>query len=121
MTSCETIDVPYGGSTLPLVLPAGARHLPVVEPEKIINPALFHERLADFFRQNPLDLSRPILVVADKTRLCGYPEYLPILLEELQKEGLDHRRLQVLIAYGTHARQSDEECRGGPMATATPL
>ncbi len=111
MTSCNTVDVPYGSSSLPLVLPAGSLHLRMAEPEKIINPALFRKRLAEFLRQNPLDLSRPILVVADKTRLCGYPEYLPILLEELRERGLDPRRLPVLIAYGTHGRQSDEECR----------
>ncbi len=110
MTRRETVDVPYGNSTLPLVLPDGAVQLRVAEAEKIITPALFRARLADFCRQNPLDLSQPMLVVADKTRLCGYPEYLPVLLEELQESGLDFGRLRVLIAYGTHARQSDEEC-----------
>lgn len=110
MTTSELVHIPYGGETLPLALPGGAVHLRVGESLRIITPALFRDRLADFFRQNPLDLVRPILVVADKTRLCGYPEYLPVLLEELQKRGLDPARLRVLIAYGTHARQSDEEC-----------
>lgn len=93
-----------------MVLPVGAVQLPVAETEKSITPELFRAGCADFFRQNPLDLARPILVVADKTRLCGYPEYLPVLLAELQERGLDPVRLRILIAYGTHARQSDEEC-----------
>lgn len=110
MKSFERVQVPYGKSTLPLVLPESAVQLRVTEGEKIISPPLFRQRLADFFRQNPLDLTRAMLVVADKTRLCGYPEYLPVLLLELQKRGLDPAQLRVLIAYGTHARQSDEEC-----------
>ena len=110
MTCCETIHVPYGRSTLPLVLPGDAVQLRVAETEKIITPELFRARLAEFFRQNPLDLIRPMLVVADKTRLCGYPEYLPVLLAELQERGLEPGRLRIPIAYGTHARQSDDEC-----------
>jgi len=110
MTSRETIHIPYGRSTLPLALPGRAVHLGGAEPEKIIDPQLLRARLGVFFRENFLDLSRPILVVADKTRLCGYPEYLPVLLDELEKRGLVLRRLKIIIAYGTHARQSDEEC-----------
>jgi nickel-dependent lactate racemase len=110
MTSQATIDVPYGCTTLPLVLPDGAMQLRVTEPEKNISAELFRDRISKFFQKNRLDMARTILVVADKTRLCGYPEYLPVLLEELQKRGLDPQQLRVLIAYGTHARQSDTEC-----------
>jgi nickel-dependent lactate racemase len=102
--------IPYGSGTLPLALPCGTVQLRGAEPRPVITPELFKERLALFWQENPLDLSRPVLVVADKTRLCGYPEYLPILIEELAGRGLDQGRLRVLIAYGTHPRQSDEEC-----------
>jgi nickel-dependent lactate racemase len=44
--------------------------------------------------------------------LCGYPEYLPILVKILKDFGADPNRITAFIAYGTHARQSQDECRG---------
>jgi nickel-dependent lactate racemase len=84
--------------------------LRVREPDNIITPAIFTQRLDLFLRQNRLDLSSPILVVGDKTRLCGYPQYLPLLIELLKKQGMAEKDLKIIIAYGTHPRQSDEEC-----------
>lgn len=80
------------------------------EPEKVISPPLFHERLNTFLQETPLDLSQPIIVVADKTRVCGYPEYLSLLINALEGRGMDRSRLRIIIAYGTHTRQTDEEC-----------
>ena len=85
--------------------------LQVREQPQVINESLFQARLEAFLQRNPLELSRPILVVADKTRLCGYPEYLPLLVRVLAEHGMDAGALKIIIAYGTHARQSDEECR----------
>lgn len=100
----------YGSECLPLSLPEQTRILQVREPDARITPALFKERLDLFLHRNKLDLSSPILVVADKTRLCGYPEYLPLLIELLEDHGMAEETLKVIIAYGTHPRQSDEEC-----------
>jgi nickel-dependent lactate racemase len=58
---------------------------------------------------NP-DLSDIAIVVGDKTRLCGYPEYLPVLLDTLKNFGADPDRITVFIAYGTHAPQTEKEC-----------
>ncbi len=76
-----------------------------------MSAVFFQEELASFLCQTPLDLANPVLVLADKTRLCGYPEYLPLLISGLKQHGLDPARLKIIIGYGTHARQSDEECR----------
>lgn len=94
-----------------LPLPGHVVQLRVREQRRVITPVLLAERLNGFLRQNPLDLSRPVLVVADKTRLCGYPEYLPLLVRVLEEHGMAAGALKILIAYGTHPRQSDEECR----------
>ncbi len=103
--------VAYGNNRLELSLPAHTRHLQVREPQRLITPALFQQRLADFLLKKPLDLASPVLVLADKTRLCGYPDYLPCLISSLELQGMDTARLKIIIGYGTHARQSDTECR----------
>lgn len=110
MTPNTMFAIPYGSDRLSLRPPAGSVQLQVNEPQKVITPALFQQRLDDFLQQTPLDLACPILVVADKTRLCGYPEYLPLLISGLERHGMDSARLKIIIAYGTHPRQSDEEC-----------
>ncbi len=113
MSQKNTFHIPYGNDRLGLCLPAHTRQLQVQEPQKLITPVLFQKRLASFLRQTPLDLSSPVLVLADKTRLCGYPEYLPLLLNGFEQHGMDPGNLKIIIGYGTHLRQSDEECRRG--------
>ncbi len=111
MSQNTLLHIAYGTDRLALSLPASARQLQLQEPQQVISPVLFQERLADFLRLKPLDLSRPVLVLADKTRLCGYPDYLPLLISGLEQHGMDSAKLKIIIGYGTHARQSDAECR----------
>ena len=110
MTS-QVLALRYGMEERTLPLPDHCHILQVREQPHVITPDLFQARLQGFLKKTPLDLARPILVVADKTRLCGYPQYLPLVVEELEKHGMEADRLRVIIAYGTHARQSDAECR----------
>lgn len=100
----------YGKDKLPLFLPSHAKQLTIADPEKKITEELFTNRLRHFLDQENLDLSNPVIVVADKTRLCGYPEYLPLLVEELTKLGMNKTALTFIIAYGTHPPQTREEC-----------
>lgn len=107
----SNVDLQYGDEIRSLPLPVQSTILRTQKQKPIITPALFQSRLRNALAENPLDVSQPVLVVADKTRLCGYPEYLPIVVNELKKHGMAEGRLKVIVAYGTHARQSDEECR----------
>lgn len=102
--------IAFGGEHLQLSLPAGTVALDVQNVAMEITPAVFSARLHAFLRQSRLDLTEPMLVVADKTRLCGYPEYLPLLIDGLKEFGMDAAKLKIVIAYGTHPRQSDAEC-----------
>lgn len=104
------MKISYGKEHLELALPAHTEQLNLQEPTLEISPDLFRRRLNQFLEAKVLDLSNPILVVADKTRLCGYPEYLPLLTELLEEHGMDSSTFRIIIAYGTHPRQSDEEC-----------
>jgi nickel-dependent lactate racemase len=111
MSSKKTCHISYGTERLELSMPSSSQSLQLAEPTKVNTPVLFQSRLNSFLRQHTLDLSNPVLVLADKTRLCGYPEYLPLLLSGLEQHGMDPAKLKIIISYGTHPRQSDEECR----------
>ncbi|BHH86062.1 lactate racemase domain-containing protein [Desulforhopalus sp. 52FAK] len=100
----------YGDENLPLFLPKQTKQLSVSDPEKAVTPESFRQNIQLFLEQEPLNLSNPVVVVADKTRLCGYPEYLPILIDEFVQKGMNPEAVTFIIAYGTHPDQTREEC-----------
>ncbi len=106
----DIIYIPYGSDKLPLFCPQNRTLLQVQEPEKNVSPSLFQEQLKNYLQIQPLDLHKTCIVVADKTRLCGYPEYLPLLIDTLAEAGMDTNALKIIIAYGTHPPQTKEEC-----------
>jgi len=104
----------------PIHLKFGTHHVPfsfssspdvytIREPQKEVSEAVFSSRLEAVVRGSGCDLSRVALVVADKTRLCEYARYLPVLIRVLLEAGADPTGMTVHIAYGTHPRQSDAE------------
>ena len=99
----------YGKERLRFSLPAKARVLEPSEPLSRIDADLFRQRLEAYLPGAGLDLSRTVVVVGDKTRLCGYPDYLPVLLDCLQDAGAPKDRIDLMIAYGTHVPQGDAE------------
>jgi nickel-dependent lactate racemase len=101
----------YGKAHWTFSSPAQPTLLEVREPETKIDPGQFRQRLDLFLDQNLLDLRRPAIVVADKTRLCGYPQYLPVLIKALADRGATMSQVKIFIAYGTHARQSQTDSR----------
>jgi len=106
----QSIELKYGRQKISLPFPEETDIFLIHEPDKKITPSLFASRLRnELERLNP-DLSGVAIVVGDKTRLCGYPEYLPVLLHTLKHFGADPNRITVFIGYGTHAPQTDKEC-----------
>ena len=106
----HSIELKYGRQKISLPLPDQTDIFQIHEPEKKITPSLFATRLRDELERLNPDLSDISIVVGDKTRLCGYPEYLPVLLDTLKNVGADPDRITIFIAYGTHAPQTDKEC-----------
>lgn len=82
----------------------------IKEPATVINPRLFKTRLQEQLKLLLPNLTSPAIVIGDKTRLCGYREYLPIVLETLLEAGAEKEHIKLFIAYGTHPQQSDEDC-----------
>lgn len=106
----QSIELKYGKQKISLPLPDRTDIFHIHEPDKKITPSLFASRLRDELERLNPDLSDISIVVGDKTRLCGYPEYLPVLLNTLENVGADPGRMTIFIAYGTHAPQTDKEC-----------
>lgn len=106
----QSIELKYGKQKISLHLPDRTDIFHIHEPDKKITPSLFASRLRDELERLNPDLSDISIVVGDKTRLCGYPEYLPVLLNTLENIGADPGRMTIFIAYGTHAPQTDKEC-----------
>jgi len=110
-TSPVCFEISLGAQKLQTTFPASTVELSICEPKLRMTGDLFCSRLDVFLQENLLDLSNLIIVVTDKTRLCEYPQYLPLLIKTLLKYGMQQENLRFIIAYGTHAAQSDEESR----------
>lgn len=104
-----TVAVPYGSGSCELILPAGSLRLCPEDPQRRTDQHRFRDLIANRLCNPELDLSRPVLVVTDKTRLCDYPDYLPIVVEQISEQRRSNQPFPIIIAYGTHPRQSDEE------------
>jgi nickel-dependent lactate racemase len=108
MSGSRTLGLRYGRSTVELAVPAAAELLEPQEPALTLDRDSFRAGLAAELPE-PLPSGRIVVVVADKTRLCGYPTVLPWLVELLAERGAGPERIVFLIAYGVHSRQSEAE------------
>jgi len=100
----------YGSSMVPLAFPGDVVSLVHAEPEIRTSPGQFRELLEKSLEVDPRLVRKVGIVVADKTRLCQYTEYLPVLTSFLMDSGISRIHITFHIAYGTHAPQTEEEC-----------
>ena len=107
----HTVQLKYGTQQVSFSFSESTDVLAIREPLQKVNEELFADGLKKEIGSANLDIRRAALVVADKTRLCEYAKYLPVLIRTLEEAGADSSRLTIYIAYGTHPRQSDEECK----------
>jgi nickel-dependent lactate racemase len=107
----------YGRSELEFVFPEHTAIPVYSEPEYAIDKNAFTGRLEELLPTDPQKYRNVAIVVSDKTRLCGYPEFLPWVVDSLQGRGAGKDNITFYIAYGTHAKQSEEESRNayGPV------
>ena len=109
MTKTQTHRLKYGRTVQTVQLPASAQRFTFTEPVCDIHRAAFGAGLEDCLRGENLS-GQVAVVVADKTRLCGYTQILPWVVETLQKLGAAKEHIVFYIAYGTHPEQSEQEC-----------
>ena len=105
----RTLALRYGQGLIEVAVPAGADILDAQEPSSTVNYEHFRHGIAGLLAG--ADFTQAIaVVVADKTRLCGYTTVLPWLMEALTRQGVRKEQITFSIAYGNHARQSEAEC-----------
>ncbi len=109
--SMHSVELKYGKAEIHLDLADETRVLRIKELETNVDPETFGVDLTfQLGRLKPV-LDDVAVVVADKTRLCAYREYLPVLVRVLKACGAEKRNITFYVAYGTHPRQSDAESR----------
>ncbi len=102
-------ELKYGAKKLVFSLPNGSVLLDIKEPEKTIDPGQFEASLKLLINPPDKKSIKVAVVISDKTRLCGYVTYLPVLLEVLKNKGVNKEDIFIYIAYGTHPAQTEEE------------
>lgn len=103
------LQLKYGSKEIPLNLPARAIIPDYSEPEFSISKTSFTEELLKYLPEDKSGYRNVAIVISDKTRLCGYPEYLPWLVETLLEHGAEKENISFYIAYGTHPKQTETE------------
>jgi nickel-dependent lactate racemase len=103
------IKLKYGKEQISFTLPSSAIIPEFREPEYQITKEAFIKDLLKFLPKEKERYGNVAIVVSDKTRLCGYPEYLPWLSDILMQQGATKESICFYIAYGTHPRQTEEE------------
>lgn len=106
----RVLAMKYGSRDITLTLQKNTTRLSHSEPPSSINPDIFRGLLAAEPDFREADISDVGIVVADKTRLCQYPVYLPLLTGYLVESGIRPSGITFYIAYGTHSRQTEQEC-----------
>ena len=100
----------YGSLEIPLTVSGETFRLSHIEPQVSTGPDELRALLASQLSASLKGVSDVGIVVADKTRLCEYPIYLPIISSFLIEAGIPPPHITFYIAYGTHATQTEEEC-----------
>jgi nickel-dependent lactate racemase len=104
------LNLKYGSGEVSLELPPGAEELKHTEPEKSVKLDKFKRDLHSYLYSVNRRVKDVGIVVSDKTRLCQFPLFLPLIAEAFLEYGLKKEDITFYIAYGTHPRQTDQEC-----------
>lgn len=106
----DIVDLKYGKQFFSISLSEAVPVIETKEPEFEVDDSRFVKQFSSALPEGVKSLNRIAIVVADKTRRCGYDIYLPKLLKVFLDQGVTKKQITFFIAYGTHVRQSDAEC-----------
>ena len=105
----KIISLKYGTKRFQFKLPDHGKIPGINDPDAKIATSEFKSRVQRELKRLRPDFSDVAIVLADKTRLCGYPLFLPVLIKTLKEFGATKGNITVYIAYGTHPCQTDNE------------
>ena len=103
------VNLKYGKSDILFNIPEKAEWFDTKEPSFDIDKKKFCESFNICLPNDPNKYKNIGIVVSDKTRLCGYPLYLPWITEIFQERRAKKTNITFYIAYGTHPKQTEEE------------
>lgn len=103
------VSLKYGNIQELFNIPEVADILNISEPAYTFDKEQFEHDLRIALEQLNYTFDKIGIVVSDKTRLCGYEQFLPWLTDLLESLGAQKEIISFYIAYGTHPKQSDEE------------
>ncbi len=106
----QKVSLKYGTGKISFDLPDDSKIFRIIEPEKKVTASQFASKLRYELKRLKPDFTSVAVVLSDKTRLCDYPKFLPVLLNTLESFVSAPDRITIYIAYGSHFRQTDEEC-----------
>ena len=104
------LNLKYGSREVALDLPAGADEITHREPQKSVSLDKFKRDLDSYLYSINRRLKNVGIVISDKTRLCQFPVFLPLITDVFLKYGLKKEEITFYIAYGTHPGQTEAEC-----------
>ena len=104
-----SVNLPYGDQNISFSKPPHSKILATPGHSNATSPEGFKEILATELAAKQWDFSSIAIIVADKTRLCDYPTYLPVLLQSLQDLGANPKNITLYIAYGMHKPHTTAE------------
>jgi nickel-dependent lactate racemase len=107
----KKIKFNFGKKSYAFVLPQAAAGLTIRDPEHQVDKKKFDFELASRLPENLFSDDIISIVVADKTRLCGYKTYLPWVLDLLHQKGVSKQQIQFFIAYLGYWRFAGVGCR----------
>jgi lactate racemase len=99
----------YGNSSIQIEIPEITNILRTRDPRFDIDKPSFCQSLANTLPDDSDSYKKVAVIVGDKTRLCGYPVYLPWIIDSLLGKGVLKNNITFYIAYGVHPRQTDDE------------
>lgn len=103
------LQLKYGREIFTYELPEKTVLPDYQEPQYNIDRTEFSGHFQELLPTETSKLKNIAIIVSDKTRLCGYPQYLPWITEILHSRGVTKDKITFYIAYGTHAKQLEEE------------
>jgi len=104
------VEFKYGSSDVSLNLPQTVAAPIHKDPLPSVNDDQFKSVLRTQLDNWGKGYGNVGIVISDKTRLCQFPVYLPLLTDVLIEQGVHQEDITFYIAYGTHPKQSEEEC-----------
>ena len=104
-----TYNLKYGTAKIPLVLQPNIKRIEGNQPPFELNKSKFKNELEVLLPANITTSTTVAIVVADKSRTCGYQTLLPWITDLLLSKGINKEEITFYIAYGTHGKQSDTE------------